>query len=1412
MNINKGQGATIGAILLAGLLLRPLGSYSPQQTASSNGVTPLTGSSTQEPEKQGPWIASCNYWAADRNVPETDSSSSRDAHPMTAAPGTNLKVQIQPGIPVDSDQRVPVDVYQHPPPEGQEQACGSDPTKRWGIPVNGVQLRVTALIATVPDPVHTHLALSFDRTVDALLQAAADNGYNSSYYWLPWMNRVGALKAAESSGDDEPGHDPERERMPGLIVLKHVTDPDNPDIPPSGSHFQAIYLFLVAESPTWGVDAFQLRNALLYENQVQAAVRMNSLTKRTSGPEGAPLVSQFFRGQKDHTAIIGPLYTGSAGPMRAAIETAAWNWSPEDAPAKPGGTLPGEQAPTFDLAGETSTPLAMDTLALKGGTAQINYLSFMANAGFDHDSFLRSLKCSGYDLTRVAELVEDDTAAGSAKANSGIWKVERKPVTPIPEQPCDRAPGTQDAFLTGSRQPILIRFPREISLLRNARSSSDQGGEPAPGGSPPSPYLHLSLKDSSAADSVPQFSRENTPLSQEAQLMEIARLLQRNRIEFVSITATNTLDEIFLLQFLHRARPDVRLVSFGGDLLRDREIDNVPFVGMISVNPYSLLSLNGPPTQGAAIRALTDTSSAAAYNAASYTFWTLNTEIREFASPQPHLSSYSSLFEPLPDPTLGTPMYPPLWVTAIGTDGNYPLALLSPCASDSPQQLPVFTPGIDPKAFDFATESAERATESAKRATESAKTGVRHKPVPKDSACGVFYSHEGGDYHKQSIRDALWRAPTIYPSLSWEVFCALIFSLCLVHTVVLWVADSRYLFTRDLAVDENDEPRRRSMAIHIGAVTLFSMAFVIAWPLLSLRFVAHVFPFGIAAAIATLVGGLAAIIATFWRTWHWIWWAKTASVPVPTLRGLVVKARENGYPCINIITWAALALLPINWCYECSRALIGTSESPYSLVGVSFAFRCIHPTSGLSPAVPVLVLLFSWYLWAFFLIRRLRFSSTARPRLPKKIGDQRLDGLFVSDEDLDGCESPQSPSLYRNITCLLITRTALRRFVKLPRPLLDGTLVVTYTALLILLSVFTPIRSLNHFLWSHRHHFASFYEMLIGGVFFPLTAIALAGWLRIVMIWSSLKAGLLDRLENLPIRFAFSRLQGMRWMTMLRQDGIHRPLRDQARSAESARQMLNQTELKERLGEAGMKELKDLRARFQGELTDAASGPNCGSVPHASDMPPYLLANRAELYFAAFSRVLLERVLIPYWQHERIGLVESNEQQEVPIKARSSEAKAEAPGHPLQLHTGAASADPPSIQLAEEFLAIRYLSLIRAVLAHLGSLMSFVSAAFVLAVIAWNCYPFQPRQEVNWALTGLLLFLGSGIVWVFAQMHRDPILSRITATTANELGLDFYIRIITFGAVPVVTWLAYQFPEIGGAIFNFLQPGLEVVK
>jgi hypothetical protein len=63
-----------------------------------------------------------------------------------------------------------------------------------------------------------------------------------------------------------------------------------------------------------------------------------------------------------------------------------------------------------------------------------------------------------------------------------------------------------------------------------------------------------------------------------------------------------------------------------------------------------------------------------------------------------------------------------------------------------------------------------------------------------------------------------------------------------------------------------------------------------------------------------------------------------------------------------------------------------------------------------------------------------------------------------------------------------------------------------------------------------------------------------------------------------------------------------------------------------------------------------------------------------------------------------------------------------------------------------------------------------------------------------------------------SQMYRDPILSRITKTEPNELGLEFYLRITVFGALPVIAWFAYQFPEIGGSLLRFVRPGLSVLK
>ncbi len=214
-------------------------------------------------------------------------------------------------------------------------------------------------------------------------------------------------------------------------------------------------------------------------------------------------------------------------------------------------------------------------------------------------------------------------------------------------------------------------------------------------------------------------------------------------------------------------------------------------------------------------------------------------------------------------------------------------------------------------------------------------------------------------------------------------------------------------------------------------------------------------------------------------------------------------------------------------------------------------------------------------------------------------------------------------------------------------------------------------------------------------------------------------------------------------------------------------------------------------------------------LPHPRHRGELNLMCAIECDYAKFAEALLSGVLVPFWQHHRCSLVDANRR---PPALSRQQQEAEAVLAEVEAADPLPSDDPHPIQLAEELLAIRYVSVIRSVLINIRQLMAFVSAAFVLAILAWNSYPFQPRQWIDWTFTGLLILLGTAVVWVFAHMHRDPILSGITGTAANELGSGFYLRLATFGAVPILTWIASQFPAVGGSISRLLQSGLEAPK
>jgi hypothetical protein len=205
-------------------------------------------------ENEGPWIASCKYWSPAR--------SEDVEQPKKTVVGRGLQ-------PSNSQQ---IDLFLHLDDTGSESGCGQDGIKKWGVPEEDHPFSIQAIIATVPDPVHTHLALAFDRTVDAILQAAARNDYVSSSYWLPWRQNFSTSKGLDFSEGKEPGHDAERERQPGLVILKHVPTGKG-DASPAESYYKIIYLFLVAETPTQGVDGFQLRKAFAYEDELDKAFR-----------------------------------------------------------------------------------------------------------------------------------------------------------------------------------------------------------------------------------------------------------------------------------------------------------------------------------------------------------------------------------------------------------------------------------------------------------------------------------------------------------------------------------------------------------------------------------------------------------------------------------------------------------------------------------------------------------------------------------------------------------------------------------------------------------------------------------------------------------------------------------------------------------------------------------------------------------------------------------------------------------------------------------------------------------------------------------------------------------------------------------------------------------------------------------
>src|SRR4029077_4008622 len=100
-------------------------------------------------------------------------------------------------------------------------------------------------------------------------------------------------------------------------------------------------------------------------------------------------------------------------------------------------------------------------------------------------------------------------------------------------------------------------------------------------------------------DSIRSYGGGRTPLAQEAFMVEIVSALKELHAQYILLRSSNTLDQLFLTDFLHRMYPDGRIVIMSSDLLFIRERGATGLSGTLALSTYPLFPLERDWTESA---------------------------------------------------------------------------------------------------------------------------------------------------------------------------------------------------------------------------------------------------------------------------------------------------------------------------------------------------------------------------------------------------------------------------------------------------------------------------------------------------------------------------------------------------------------------------------------------------------------------------------------------------------------------------------------------------------------------------------------------------------------------------------------------------------------------------------------------
>lgn len=428
--------------------------------------------------------------------------------------------------------------------------------------------------------------------------------------------------------------------------------------------------------------------------------------------------------------------------------------------------------------------------------------------------------------------------------------------------------------------------------------------------------------------------------------------------------------------------------------------------------------------------------------------------------------------------------------------------------------------------------------------------------------------------------------------------------------------------------------------------------------------------------------------------------------------------------------------------------------SSQSLFPDFFNYRASYPLRGVSPVFPLVLTIFGFYVFLYCHLDRIAFTDSLRPRLPAKV------------DDLPNC--PADLDLER-MTDLLIWPP------KWPTIRNKLALLAVVVAL-----IWTGIKALH---LRPRMFDGSSIQKWLGLAMFLLVVAMLWELTMAAIVWHRLKSLCLERLESSSLRRGFSSISGLTWRSLWifrgslpsRYRVIQRLLEQTGRGVlyAEARRPNGGTNLEEKV-----KGLYNALSKDSG-------------LPIITEE-----FGAVQKQIAALAGRLLGR-LKAAWIKENgtITACDANDDKEA---------------QPCVVKTG------PSISteqlVCEEWVALVYVHYIRMVLLQVRSRLVTGSALYVFLIWAATCYPYLNRHVLLIALAALLGLLSFSVILVYASINRDPILSRTTNHTPGHLDLDFYLKTASLVGIPLVGFIASQFPEVSGFLFSWLEPGMAAIK